>query len=220
MKIRLAIDSGEKRTFATAVDWPGWSRSGKTRDEALHRLLEYGARYKKSLGRAASTLTPPQSVDDLEVVATVSGDKNADYGVPHATVKPDLAPMSQAQLDDQVKLLEATWKAFADAAAAARGKTLAAGPRGGGRSLSKIVEHVHEADRLAYIVSLGAQAPASSASRDEVEAAFVEALHAKVRGELPEKGPRGGERWSARYAIRRSAWHALDHAWEIEDRAS
>lgn len=218
MKIRLAIDSGEKRAFATAVDWPGWSRSGKTRDEALTRLLEYGARYKKSLGRAASTLTPPQSVDDLEVVATVSGDKNADYGVPHATVKPDLAPISQAQLDDQVKLLEAAWKAFADAAAAARGKTLAAGPRGGGRSLSKIVEHVHEADRLAYIVSLGAQAPPSSASRDEVEAAFVEALHAKVRGELPEKGPRGGERWSARYAIRRSAWHALDHAWEIEDR--
>ena len=219
MRIRLAIDSGEKRAFATAVDWPGWSRSGKTRDEAITQLLEYGAPYKKSLGRAGSKLTPPRSVDDLEVVATVMGDKNADFGVPHATVKPDLAPISRAQLDDQVKLLKAAWKAFADAAAAARGKTLAAGPRGGGRSLSKIVEHVHEADRLAYIVSLGAPAPPSSASRDEVEAAFIEALHAKVRGELPEKGPSGGERWSARYAIRRSAWHALDHAWEIEDRA-
>ena len=220
MKIRLAIDSGEKRAFATAVDWPGWARSGKTRDEALTRLIEYGARYKKSLGRAASTLTLPQSVDDLEVVATVSGDKNADIGVPHATVTPDLAPISEAQLDDQVKLLVAAWKAFADVDAAARRKSLAAGPRGGGRSLSKIVEHVHEADRLAYIVSLGAKAPPSAASRDEVEAAFIEALHAKLRGELPEKGPRGGERWSARYAIRRSAWHALDHAWEIEDRSS
>jgi len=52
-----------------------------------------------------------------------------------------------------------------------------------------------------------------------VESAFIEALHAKVRGELPAKGPRGGDRWPARYAIRRSAWHALDHAWEIEDRS-
>jgi hypothetical protein len=37
-------------------------------------------------------------------------------------------------------------------------------------------------------------------------------------GELPDFGPRGGERWPALFAIRRSAWHALDHAWEIEDR--
>ena len=28
----------------------------------------------------------------------------------------------------------------------------------------------------------------------------------------------GGERWPALFAVRRSAWHALDHAWEIEDR--
>ena len=24
--------------------------------------------------------------------------------------------------------------------------------------------------------------------------------------------------WSPRYAVRRAAWHVLDHAWEIEDR--
>jgi hypothetical protein len=31
---------------------------------------------------------------------------------------------------------------------------------------------------------------------------------------------RGGSRWSPRYAIRRSAWHSLDHAWEILDRST
>jgi hypothetical protein len=220
LKTRVAIDGGEKRVFATAVDWPGWARSAKSRNEALERLIEYGARYRKSMGRAVSALKLPQTIDELDVVATVSDDKNADFGVPHATMKPDLEAVSEAQLDEQIKLLKAAWKAFGKAAAAAHGKTLAAGPRGGGRTLAKIVDHVHEADRAAYIPSLGAKAPGSSASRDEVEAAFVEALHAKLRGELPEKGPRGGERWSARYAIRRSAWHALDHAWEIEDRAS
>ena len=219
MKIRVAIDSGEKRAFATAVDWPGWSRSGKTRDDALERLIEYGARYKKSLGRAAAALTVPKAVDDLDVVAAVTGDKNADFGVPHATVQPDLEPISIAQLDAQIKLLKAAWRAVATAATAAHGRSLAKGPRGGGRTLAKIVDHVHEADRLAYIVSLGAKAPPSSASREEVERAFIDALHAKIRGELPDKGPRGGDRWSARYAIRRSAWHALDHAWEIEDRS-
>jgi hypothetical protein len=30
--------------------------------------------------------------------------------------------------------------------------------------------------------------------------------------------PLGGKRWPSRYAARRIAWHALDHAWEIEDR--
>jgi hypothetical protein len=35
---------------------------------------------------------------------------------------------------------------------------------------------------------------------------------------LPAAGPRGGKIWSVRYFVRRTAWHALDHAWEIEDR--
>ena len=27
-----------------------------------------------------------------------------------------------------------------------------------------------------------------------------------------------GKKWPPRYAARRIAWHAIDHAWEIEDR--
>ena len=48
--------------------------------------------------------------------------------------------------------------------------------------------------------------------------ARVDALRASARGEIPAKGPRGGVRWTARYFVRRIAWHTLDHAWEIEDR--
>ena len=30
--------------------------------------------------------------------------------------------------------------------------------------------------------------------------------------------PNRDEKWPVAYAARRTAWHALDHAWEIEDR--
>jgi hypothetical protein len=218
MKMRVVLDAGDKRVFATAIDWPGWSRGAKSREDALAALLDYGQRYKKTLGAAASGLAVPESVDELDIVASARGDTNTDFGVPHAIVDPDRQPMSEAQLEEQIKLLKAAWKAFGKVAGAARGKTLATGPRGGGRKLDQIVEHVAEADG-AYIRALGAKAPAGKDGWSATQTAFVEALHAKLRGELPDKGPRGGDRWPARYAIRRSAWHALDHAWEIEDRS-
>jgi hypothetical protein len=219
MKTRVVIDTGDKRTFATAVDWPGWSRSGKSGDDALRRLIDYGPRYKGALGAAAKGLTLPRSIDELDVIQTVHGGTNTDFGVPHEILKADLEPLTETQLTDLVKLLKAAWEAFDSVAAAAHGKTLAKGPRGGGRTLEQIREHVHGADRV-YIGALGAKAPLEKDGWGATQDAFVEALRAKLRGELPAKGPRGGERWPARYAIRRSAWHSVDHAWEIEDRTS
>jgi hypothetical protein len=53
-----------------------------------------------------------------------------------------------------------------------------------------------------------------------MRAVFVETLAARARGEEAPLNPRRTKPlWVPRYAIRRSAWHALDHAWEIEDRA-
>jgi hypothetical protein len=52
-----------------------------------------------------------------------------------------------------------------------------------------------------------------------VRRAVLDALAAAPRSGRVPQGPRGGKRWTVRYFIRRSAWHALDHAWEIEDRA-
>jgi hypothetical protein len=56
------------------------------------------------------------------------------------------------------------------------------------------------------------------AQMQRMRQAISEALPAAAHGEIAPLGPRGGRRWSARYFIRRSAWHVLDHAWEIEDR--
>ena len=195
------------------------ARSGRTVDEALAALLGYFPRYKKSLGAAADALQPPRDLAALDVVARLKGDAGTDFGVPSSIADFDSARLTNAALEAQVKLLRAAWKAFDNSAAQASGKTLSKGPRGGGRSLARIREHVAQAD-AAYISSLGAKPPPRGNSTwDAIQYALVEALHAKSRGELPDVGPRGGQRWPARYAIRRSAWHALDHAWEIEDRS-
>jgi hypothetical protein len=41
----------------------------------------------------------------------------------------------------------------------------------------------------------------------------------EVLGRPSDGSPLADRKWTARYAARRIAWHALDHAWEIEDRS-
>jgi hypothetical protein len=71
---------------------------------------------------------------------------------------------------------------------------------------------------VAYVRKLGLrfQQPAFGDARGvaEVRAAALDVLRA-ARAPAPDldKG------WPYRYAARRIAWHALDHAWEIEDRS-
>ncbi|HEX4905776.1 MAG TPA: hypothetical protein VFU93_10015 [Acidimicrobiales bacterium] len=203
--IDVRIETGKSRVFAIAIDWPGWARSGKTEAEAIETLLDYGDRYKQATGARVAVM-------EANVVERAKGDSGTDFGVP-GFPKADAEDIDARELGRQVKLLRACWKAFDDAARAAKGKTLTKGPRGGGRTLAKIVEHQAESE-LAYLAQLGGDRKA----RDP-RAAFVEALDQRRRGELPDTGPRGGRRWTPREAIRRSAWHALDHAWEIEDRS-
>jgi len=48
---------------------------------------------------------------------------------------------------------------------------------------------------------------------DEQRAAILDFLRAARAGE-----PAGEKKWLPRYGARRIAWHALDHAWEMQDR--
>jgi len=101
-------------------------------------------------------------------------------------------------------------------------KTLRPGPRGGGRSLAAIAEHVRQAE-AGYLSALGWPVTSSGSGRERLErsrAALLEGLAASARGEIAAKGPRGGVRWQARFFARRLMWHELDHLWEIEDRSS
>ena len=87
----------------------------------------------------------------------------------------------------------------------------------------KIIEHVRDVE-IAYLGSLGGKiTPNLEDESGQVlttnRQAILATLALAARGEVAERGPRGGIRWTPRYFVRRLAWHDLDHAWEIEDRA-
>lgn len=221
--IPVYIERGSKRTFACAVNWPGWCRSGRDEEAALQALVESGPRYARALKGARLGFTAPKDVSSLRVVARVAGDATTDFGAPSATPPSDERPMTDADLRRARAVLRAAWRAFDGAARKAKGKTLAKGPRGGGRSLDAISRHVVGADD-AYVGGLGWTYKLGSGSiaeqTERTRRAMVDGLAASVRGEIPARGPRGGVRWKPRKFVRRSAWHWLDHLWEIEDRLS
>jgi hypothetical protein len=212
--MRVYVETGDKKSFATAVDLIGLARVGKTPDDALSALLAYVPRYMMSM---RATGAAPKAVKDLDVIARLPGNKTTDFGAPDAILPADRETLSPRDLDAALEALQAAWAAFATVAKKASGKELApSGPRGGGRSVDKMTAHVHEA-QAGYVSAVGGKSKAG-ASWSEVGRDFLYAIKARNAGELPDFGPRGGERWPAMFAIRRSAWHALDHAWEIEDR--
>jgi len=90
-------------------------------------------------------------------------------------------------------------------------------PRGGGRDRDKMIGHVIDADH-AYARELGLR---GSAPRMDDRAAIEAERDAVIDIlRLPSDGsPLAGRRWTTRSAAARIAWHALDHAWEMEDRA-
>jgi hypothetical protein len=216
-KLRVVLEVAPRKAFASAIDWPGWSRSAKTDDEALVALLAYAPRYARVARRARVAFRPPATERGVEVIQRQRGGSGTEFGVPGETASVEKEPITPAELKRLVALLRAAWTTFDSAARRAEGTTLAVGPRGGGRQVPKMTEHVREAE-AAYLHQLGSRAPRGAAMR-ELREAFVAALTARARDEPPPDPNRVKRPWAPRYAVRRSAWHALDHAWEIEDRS-
>jgi len=210
--VAVCIESGRKRVFACALDWPGWARSARTESEAIAAMLSYGDRYRSAVSRARQGFTAGGGVRVLERLA---GDGSTDFGVPGREARADRRPLDHGQTKRQAALLKASWAAFDRAAEAAKGVTLSTGPRGGGRSRSRMIDHVREAE-AAYVTRMGGRP--ESDDLEALRAAFLEALVLRAAGRPPPSPPKRAALWSPRYGVRRSAWHALDHAWEIEDR--
>ena len=211
----IYLEVGTKRVFAGAVEWPGWERSGRDEDAAVDAFVAYAPRYARALGRSRSGFVVPPGPEDVRIVERLTGNATTDFGAPGIAPAADERPLDDAETKRQVRLLRAAWAALDRAAAAAAGVALRTGPRGGGRQVDAIVTHVAEAEG-AYLSKLGGRAAPGADPR----VAIVETIDARAHGEPPARTPRSGVLWTPRYFVRRAAWHALDHAWEIEDRAA
>jgi hypothetical protein len=217
-KTPVYLEIARKRVFAGSVDWPGWTRSGRDEDAAIDTLLAYAPRYATVLRETGLHFDPPSLASALTVVERLSGNPTTEFGAPDIPPSADTKPIATKDVERCQTILKASWRALDRAADAAEGKELTKGPRGGGRDLDKIVDHVLGSDE-SYLTRLGAKAPKSEPRERaaRLRATILDTLERVARDGVPE-GPRGGKRWTPRYFVRRSAWHVLDHAWELEDR--
>jgi hypothetical protein len=210
---RVYLETGAKRTFAVALDWPGWGRSGKTSEDALEALAEYVTRYAPVAKKAGFDLGAADT--GFDVVATVPGNATTDFGAPAAFVAADDEPFTAAAATRAAALVEACWDTLTRVAARSP-QELRKGPRGGGRDRDKMLHHVIEAE-AAYARKIGVRhKPPAIDDKAAIKAMRADII--AVIGAPAEGGPLEPNGWPVAYAARRIGWHALDHAWEMQDR--
>jgi hypothetical protein len=219
-RIAVCLEVTSKETFASALDWPGWCRAGRDEGAALAALAGYAERYAPVAEQAG--LSFPSTVG-FDVVERVPGGPTTAFAAPECrrpfpqvTAQAERAKVSPGAARRLVGLVSAAWVTFDEVAAAAPAE-LRKGPRGGGRDRDKLIDHVIGAE-TAYARKLGVRL--MQRAIDDIAA--IEKLRGAIAAVVgaPSDGvpvlPNG---WTTRYAARRIAWHVLEHAWEMQDRA-
>jgi hypothetical protein len=214
--VRVMVEQGKKkRVVACAFDWPGWDRSVRIGHDVFAVLEAYRPRYAK-VAKLAGLSTEFRGAGAFEVVEELEGTGMTDYyGVSGRTAAPEYEPMTDAECERKIALLQAAWKTFDDFAARVSPE-LRKGPRGGGRERDVIIRHVNGAEIFEFAPKVGAKVPLET--RDDTGAlhAYREAFVQGIRDHHARGEP--ARTWALQFLIRRCAWHMLDHAWELEDR--
>ena len=206
------LEVGSKKVFACSLDWPGWCRSGKDEEAALEALATYVPRYAV-VAEEAGLRFPPSAGNSFEVVERVKGGATTDFGAPGEPFNGDADKLTPAKAKRYASLVRASWTVF-DRVVAGAPAELRKGPRGGGRDRDKMVQHVLGAETV-YARKIGVKHKEPALG----DGAAIEALRNDIVEALLHPGPVAEKGWLPRYAARRMAWHALDHAWEMEDRS-
>jgi hypothetical protein len=215
--IRVMIEKGSKKpvAVASALDWPGWDRSGKSEADALQVLAAYRPRYAK-VAKLAGLAAEFGRAGDLSVVERVKGSGMTDfYGLSFKSARSEYEPMSKAECERKLALLQASWTYFDDVASRVSPE-LRKGPRGGGRDRDKIIRHANGAEIVEFAKKVGVNTPLEARESPRELRAHREAFAAAIR----DHSARGvmARTWTVQFVIRHAAYHMLDHAWEMEDR--
>jgi hypothetical protein len=219
-RIAVCLEVTPKETFASALDWPGWCRAGRDEGAALTALAGYAERYAPVAEQAG--LSFPSTVD-FDVVERVPGGPTTAFAAPECrrpfpqvTAQAERAKVTPGTARRLVGLVSAAWVTF-DEVAAASPAELRKGPRGGGRDRDKLIDHVIGAE-TAYARKLRVKLKRPAIDDTAAIEKLREAIAAMV-GAPSDGSPMLPNGWTTRYAARRIAWHVLEHAWEMQDRA-
>ena len=219
MPVRTVIERGPKgkRAVAFSLDWPGWNRGAKTSEQALETLESYRDRYR-TIADLAGMAPEFDAAGPLEVVEDRVGPGSTDFwGISFAPSSTEQGPMDEAEFERKITLLRAAW-AFFDGVAARVSEEMRKGPRGGGRDRTRIVRHTIRTESEDFAKQVGLRIPEEAAlTADGLRhhrETYVEAMRAYNAGAI-EKRMRS---WTLPFLIRHSAFHTLDHAWEMEDK--
>jgi len=214
LRVTLEIGPKGKKVAAVAPDWPGLERGAKTGEAAIDRLHSYLPRYAP-VAKLAGMEGEFAALSTLEVVEHYAGTGSTDFwGISFAFSSIDRQALSGAELERQLTLLQACW-AFFDQVRGRVSAQMQKGPRGGGRDRDHIVGHTIRVEQdWAAKVGVPTQEGAMLSDED-LQAhrdAYCNAMRAfHAQGKLART-------WPLRYLIRHSAYHTLDHAWEMQDK--
>ena len=218
MPVRAVLERGpkEKKAVVFAIDWPGWSRGAKTPELALGTLESYRDRYRP-VAVAAGLADEFDAAGTLDVVEDRVGTGSTDFwGISFSPSGVEDEPMDDAELERKIALLRACWGYF-DAVAARVSPEMQKGPRGGGRDRDQIIRHTIRTESEDFAKRLGLRMPEGGALTPKGLRDHRETYVATMRAYNAGEGKRMRS-WNLPFLIRHSAYHSMDHAWEMEDK--
>lgn len=217
-QIEVIVEIGPKgkKVVATAWDWPGLERGGKTEADSLTMLEAYLPRYARVADRAGMG-DEFRDQTNPTVIERYAGVGSTDYwGISHVSCDLDRQPIPADEWERRLALLRGCWAEF-DVIAARVSAELQKGIRGGGRDRDEIIHHVFGTERTQMAKKVNVQTPQGAMLTPEGllqhREDFIEGLRAYHR-----EGKAVGRTWTLGFLLRRAAYHLMDHAWEMEDK--
>jgi hypothetical protein len=218
MPVRIVVERGPKgrKSVAFALDWPGWSRGARTPEQAVATLESYRGRYRP-VAAAAGMADEFDRAGRMRTVEDRTGTGMTDFwGISFSASAEEQDAMNAGELERKILLLQACW-AYFDRVASSVSAEMRRGPRGGGRDRDRIIRHTIRTESEEFAKRVGLRIPEEGALTPEglreYRTAYVEAMRAYNAGE-----GRRMKTWTLPFLIRHSAYHVMDHAWEMEDK--
>jgi hypothetical protein len=215
LRVTLELGAKDKKVAAVAPDWPGLERGAKTRDAAIEKLQSYLPRYAK-VAELAGMDAQFAAQTKIEVTEQYRGIGSTDFwGISFAFSSIDGRDMSWEELERELSLMQACWRFFDDVRARVS-PAMQKGPRGGGRDRDQIVRHTL-GNEQEWAGKVGVQTPQGAVVTDDEGLKAYRGAYCGAIRQFHSEG-KMARTWPLRFLIRHSAYHTMDHAWEMEDK--